>query len=396
MVQRTAFEGRIVRRLYYAASVTQATELLKLYQEGTLIYDIANNAVQNWHISRSLETYSYQEYVQTGTGEETQARSASGTASSENAAEIAAYNSISAAPGWDSTRDQSWITSPFYRTEEETQGRSASGTASTESQALAAAMAAISPASGWDGTRNGSGVAGGFFQEETQGRSASGTSSTQSQALADAMAAVSPASGWDGTRNGSGVASSVSVTQSQSRSASGTTQAEANSAVFGLIPDGATVTGISASYNSATMLWTSTVTFTISVVSHWRWTASWIDYRDVLQYWTWSATWTDYRSVEVAAGYTWTASWTDYRTVPVFGYVNRTGTRTTYVAQWDRVPAGTPFTQYRIERDGGSDVVITNLAATSYNFGTTNYRARIRAENPDLGIESVWSEYAQG
>ena len=328
MLQRTAYEGRTVRRLYYAVSSTEATELLKLYQEGTLIYDIANNQVQNWRSSTSLESYSYQEYEQTGTTEETSSGSASGSASTSSAASSAASAAPSAPAGW-SIRNVSTSVSPGA-TEEETNSGSASGSASSESAAQSAANNAPSAPAGWS--------------------------------YRNVSTSVSPITGTQfGRSTGSSTVSAAAAT----------------AAAIAGVPSGAVITGGSDNYSSATMTWTSSRTYSFQAITGYSWSASWTEFRTVV------------------TSYNWSATWTEYRTVAVFGYVTYHGTRTNYVVQWDTLPEGTLFTQYRIERDGGSDVIISNLATTSYNFGTTNYRARIRAENPGLGIESVWTEYVQ-
>ena len=384
MLQRTSIGGNIVRRLYY-----ESAELLRLYKGATLLFDIANNQIQNWRISTSLESYTYQQYGQTGTTQQTQSRSASGSASSSSAANNAAANAVSPASGWDGTSGSSISTSPNYT--EQTQGRSASGGgSSTPTAAQNAAYNAIGPASGWDGTRNRNTSTSPNYTEQTQGRSASGSANTESAASSAASSAVSPASGWDGTRNSSISTSPVTTTTSGSVTGSGANIELARSNAYARLPPGAAVHSHGTS-ESGNLIY-HTLGYDVETTTY-SWSVTWTDYRSVISSWSWSATWTDYR--DVISSYSWSVTWTDYRSIAVFGYTTRTGTRTIYIAQWDALPTGTLFTQYRIERGGASDVIISNIAATSYDFRTTNYNARIRAENPALGIEGLWSEYAQ-
>ena len=77
-------------------------------------------------------------------------------------------------------------------------------------------------------------------------------------------------------------------------------------------------------------------------------------------------------------------------------YYNVTATSTTlnYVALWSVISVSSGIiTQYRIEREGASDVVITDITRTSVSFGASNRRSRIRGENTDLSIVGPWSEW---
>ena len=280
---------------------------------------------------------------------------------------------------WQSWRVQSSQESYQYQTTqqtgttEETNAGSASGTAVNSALAQAAANAAPSAPAGWS-IRDVSTSVSAITEEETQARSASGSESTESAAQAAGLAAVVPSVGWD-ARN---VSVSTTEVPGQTGSATGgfiySSHNAAIQAALAQVPSGAAATTFGA--NESGGLFNYFVTWAFP--STYSWSATWEDYRDFI------------------TGYSWSATWTEYRSTPVYSTVTLTGTRTIYTARWDALDSSSPYTQYRIERDGRSDVVITDLTVNSYRLGTSNYRVRIRAENPITVAVSPWSEYAGG
>ena len=433
MLERTSVGNNNISRIFYGNA-----ELLKLYEGTVIIFDLTINAVQNWRISTSQQSYTYYETVQTGTTEQTNSGSASGTASTQSAAQSAANAAPSAPSGWNLRNVSASVTV-------------VPGTPSVPSVPARTVY-------DWSVSWRYSYTSGGNVESRSRSTSGTNTQSTLNSAIASAIAGISPSSGWDSV---SGISSSTGSPRNitlragygsgaerftTSTAISSGLRASAESDRSSAIAAGAT--NVSISYRQGVQVVSGgdgTITYENSYSvsgdstrTYFDWTVSWTESRGTPGQTIYSGTSsssgtassqsaansaissavgspsypytsTDQisssvtpRAIPGTAGtpgtanyYRWSASWTEYRSVPVYGQVQRTGYNTIYIAQWDALPDGTVFTQYRIEREGSSDVIISSITTTSYNFGTTNYRARLRAENPGQGIESPWTAYIQ-